>query len=92
MRTLGIDFGTSTTRVAIRQEPDLPVAISIGNLAAEFIPSVVAIRREGSGARIIAAGDAAANLEDNSDVFVADNIKRLLMYRLRPHHQTSLPD
>src|SRR5262245_59806958 len=93
MATLGIDFGTSTTRVAIRSEPGLPVALHIGTLADDFIPSVAALRRSQDGAiRVIAAGDAAASLPEDADTLIIENVKRCLMYMIRPRDDALLPD
>ncbi len=89
MPSLGIDFGTSTTRVAIREEPGLPAALPIGSLAREYIPSVVAF---GSDGRLVATGEAALNLGAASDALVIENIKRCLMYQIRPDDNALLPD
>ena len=47
--TLGIDFGTSTTRVALCPEGAIPQPIPIGHGAELFMPSVVAYRNGAHG-------------------------------------------
>ena len=77
--TLGIDFGTSTTRVAISQDGTLPLAIPIGLGGDDFMPSVVAYRRTADGrAEVLSIGEDALDAPDTDGVTVIREVKRCL--------------
>ena len=86
---LGVDFGTSTTRVSLAQgAPKAPIPLEIGdpsfgtNQAARFaMPSVVAYEKDISGIPIVyKVGEEAAVLDPRDKrYFVVREIKRLLL-------------
>jgi len=78
--TLGIDFGTSTTKVSLRRGKGIPQEIIIGK-AEKYMPSVASYRvntRTGSLEKV-AVGEDADN-EDREDVVVVREIKRVFAY------------
>lgn len=77
--SLGIDFGTSTTKVALRRENEIPQPLPIGNRGEYFMPSVVAYRkRQNDEADIIAVGEDAVAMSESEDIHIVSEIKRCL--------------
>lgn len=77
--SLGIDFGTSTTKVALRRDRDIPEALPIGSTGDYFMPSVVAYRRaKNDKAEQIAVGEDALAVAETEDTCVLSEIKRCL--------------
>jgi molecular chaperone DnaK (HSP70) len=74
--------------VAIRDE-GTPIALPIGEQTRPFLPSVAAL---GPNGEVLATGQAAADLSSSPDALVVENIKRCLMYQLRPHEDVLLPE
>jgi molecular chaperone DnaK (HSP70) len=87
---LGVDFGTSNTRVALRDEGD-PIALPLGG-SDPFVPSVIALRKSSSGQpEIFAVSERAGGLADSAEILVIENLKRCLMYAIRPWDAAYLP-
>lgn len=86
---LGIDFGTSTTRVALgtgRSNPPIPLEIglpefSITEVARYTMPSIVAYEKGDDGIpRVFAVGEKAAVLDPgDGNYFIVSEVKRLLL-------------
>lgn len=79
--SLGIDFGTSATKVAIRTDGDRPVHVPISKSGdGVAMPSVVSYRRtSGSTAMLYAIGeDADDSTPDSEDFIIVRDIKRFL--------------
>ncbi len=78
--SLGIDFGTSTTKVAIKQDDKPPVALLISATGdKQFMPSVVAYRRTlKNTAEVYAIGEDAERAPNTEDFRVIRDIKRFL--------------
>lgn len=75
--SLGIDFGTSTTKVAIRQGDQIPQPLPIGSRGELFMPSVVAYRRNKRDmAERIAIGEDALAVAETEETCVIQEIKR----------------
>jgi molecular chaperone DnaK (HSP70) len=77
---LGIDFGTSTTKVTLRRGKGVPQEIVIGK-AEKYMPSVVSYKVNSSSGSLekVAVGESADN-EDREDVVVIREIKRVFAY------------
>lgn len=76
---LGIDFGTSTTKVALRRETGIPERIPIGLAGDDFMPSAVAYRRIANDkTAVMAVGEAALTVHDTANTKVVKDIKRCL--------------
>ena len=76
---LGIDFGTSTVKVALRQGNEIPFALPIGNKGDMFMPSVVAYRRtKNDMAQPMAIGEDAMEVPETDDTHVVSESKRCL--------------
>ena len=90
--TLGIDFGTSTTRVAISQDGALPLTIPIGLGGDEFIPSVVAYKRRTDGhAEVLSIGEDALDAPDTDGVRVIREVKRCLAVAEQTNPPVEIP-
>ena len=90
--TLGIDFGTSTTRVAISQDGALPLTIPIGLGGDEFIPSVVAYKRRTDGhAEVLSIGEDALDAPDTDGVRVIREVKRCLAVAEQTNPPVKIP-
>ena len=90
--TLGIDFGTSTTRVAISQDGTLPFAIPIGLGGDDFMPSVVAYRRTADGrAEVLSIGEDALDALDTDGVTVIREVKRCLAVAEQTNPSVTIP-
>lgn len=80
---LGLDFGTTNTRIAIIQSGETPLVVPIGTSVDRFLmPSVAAVPRDASrqmDRRVIIVGENADDLESNPEFIVIRNIKRLLV-------------
>lgn len=86
---LGIDFGTSTTRIALEAgDGKAPIPLEIGlpgfsitEVARYTMPSVVAYQRgDGGIPQVFAVGERAAAIDPRDDnYFVVSEVKRLLM-------------
>lgn len=77
--SLGIDFGTSTVKVALRRSNEIPFALPIGK-GELFMPSVVAYQRtRNNQAEPIAIGEDAMEVAETDDRHVVREIKRCLM-------------
>src|SRR6516165_10610305 len=77
--TLGIDFGTSTTKVALRREGEPPRTLLIGAQGQPYMPSLAAYRRTPlGGAELLAVGEDAAAVPDGEGLQVIREIKRCL--------------
>jgi len=78
--SLGVDFGTSATKVAIRTDGDRPVHVPISKSGdGVAMPSVVSYRRTSSNtARLYAVGEDAEKTPDTEDFIVVRDIKRFL--------------
>lgn len=85
--TLGVDFGTSSTKVALRCGDEVPVPLRIGITGDSFMPSVVAYRRTPQDtAEPIAVGEDAVKVGNTDDTFVVQEVKRFLVSEeLLPH-------
>lgn len=78
--SLGIDFGTSTTKVALRRGDDVPRPLPIGSRGEYFMPSVVAYKRKGNDtAERVAVGEDAAGVPETDDTCVVQEVKRFLV-------------
>jgi len=88
---IGIDFGTTNIRVALRRLGETPIPLRIG-IEELYIPSVVALKREANGPpSIYQVGEPASSLTDSDEILVIENIKRCLTYRIRPYNFADLP-
>lgn len=77
--SLGIDFGTTTTRVALRRGDEVPRALPIGNRGESFMPSVVAYRRGHDGTpQPFAVGEDAYVIQDTEETYAIREVKRCL--------------
>ena len=78
--SLGIDFGTTNTRVAIRPEGSLPIALPIGETGNLFMPSVVRYQQTGAGGgiEVDSVGEAALSAGRSDDTIVIEEVKRCL--------------
>lgn len=74
--SLGIDFGTTTTLVAIRQEGYLPEVLKIGEQDRSYMPSVVAFVPGVGGEFEVLVGEEAVRAREAADVITS--IKRCL--------------
>lgn len=85
--TLGVDFGTSSTKVALRCGDKLPVPLRIGLRGDSSMPSVVAYRRTPKNtAEPIAVGEDAVTAGNTDDTCVVQEVKRFLVSEeLIPH-------
>lgn len=76
---LGIDFGTSTTKVALRRAEEIPLALPIGKNSELFMPSLVAFRRTSNDrAETIAIGEDAVVVPETEKTHVVSEVKRCL--------------
>lgn len=79
---LGIDFGTSATKIALRCDDMIPQALHIGLTEALYMPSVAAYRRtDGGEAELLTVGEDADQILDNEYTIVLRDIKRCLASR-----------
>jgi molecular chaperone DnaK len=85
--SLGIDFGTSTTKVALRRGNEIPEPLPIGQNGDYSMPSVVAYRRTAYGVAEPVVGEDAAVIPDSDEVCVIREIKRCLAAAGDPGHQ-----
>jgi len=75
--SLGIDFGTSATKVALRRANEMPLALAIGNKRELFMPSVVAYKRtKNDMAELMAVGEDAIKVPEDEDTHVVREVKR----------------
>ena len=84
--SLGIDFGTSTTKVAIRQNnnPPFPLPISLTGDKV-FMPSVAAYRKTSkNAAELYAIGEDAERVPNTEDYCIIREVKRFLEVRENP--------
>jgi molecular chaperone DnaK (HSP70) len=78
--SLGVDFGTSTTKIALCQMGRNPQLLPIGSRRDYYMPSVVRYRRTNQGqADPIAVGEDALTDTVTEDMAVVKEIKRLLI-------------
>jgi len=82
--TIGVDFGTTNTRIAYRVGKGQPVSLPIGQGPGSdlWMPSAVAYRREEDGAvSVIAVGELALELVGTMDdsILVIQDIKRVMV-------------
>lgn len=77
---LGIDFGTSTTKIALRAGAAIPIPLPIGSDGAYSMPSVVAYRRTKlDKAELYSVGEDAVASTRLENVTVVSEIKRCLL-------------
>ncbi|MBI2907745.1 MAG: Hsp70 family protein [Chloroflexi bacterium] len=77
--TLGIDFGTSTTKIALRRGGEIPHPLPIGATGDYFMPSVVAYQRTKNDLpELIAVGEDALGIAETDTVQVVQEVKRCL--------------
>jgi len=82
--TIGVDFGTTNTRIAYRVGKGQPISLPIGNGPGSdlWMPSAVAYKREEDGAvSVIAVGELALELVGTMDdsILVIQDIKRVMV-------------
>lgn len=78
--SLGIDFGTSTTKIALCQTGQEPHPLPIGSKGDLYMPSVVRYRRiKNDQAELMAVGENALTDIVTEDMRVVTEIKRLLI-------------
>lgn len=78
--SLGIDFGTSTTKIALCQTGEDPHPLPIGSKGDLYMPSVVRYRRtKNDQADVMAVGEDALTDTVTEDMCVVSEIKRLLI-------------
>ena len=78
MAVVGVDFGTTNVRIAVRDSGDsalTPRPLAIGQAGGLTMPAVVAFRGQPGGVAIV-VGEDADQLEDDPDAVVVRNIKR----------------
>ena len=78
MAVVGVDFGTTNVRIAVRDSGDsalTPRPLAIGKASGLTMPAVVAFRRQPGGVAIV-VGEDADQLEGDPDAVVVRNIKR----------------
>ena len=77
--SLGIDFGTSTTKVALRRGSEIPQPLPIGKGGEFFMPSAVAYgRTKNDMAETIAIGEDATVVPETEDTHAVNEVKRCL--------------
>ncbi|MBI4304289.1 MAG: Hsp70 family protein [Chloroflexi bacterium] len=91
--SLGIDFGTSTTKVALCKKGENPRPLPIGSKGDLFMPSVVCFRKTKSGrAEVMAVGEDAETQTVTDDTVVVREIKRLLIGLDKPPRDPKVLD
>ena len=76
--SLGIDFGTSTTRVAICEDGELPIAIPIGPAGtSEFMHSIASYEIVGHEIKLSTVGEE-VSYRDDAPYLVVREVKRCL--------------
>lgn len=83
--SLGIDFGTTGTKVALAPDGGLPLPLDIGQAGQTAMPSVVAYSRLAPGFERLSIGEAALNVPNNETSCAVEEVKRLTLLHDHDH-------